>query len=371
MRLTCWPKPAFVRWQLWLCILHYAAALAVFIVCLKDNGAWKVPVVSRFNVWVPKNRSRTDSCDDGCWIMEYQRHVAYMYVGYAVCLFSVISGSHHLYAVVKGVAFLKLLVKKKGVSFARWVDYFLSASLMLMVDSILWVSPPTVQQLVYVPALMGAVVVGGYGAEVAHSLSKDANDAKRLFGMACVPFAAAYITNAVQFAEARRSTDGARPVQGNVTMLHGTNGAKPPAFVYVIFLWIAFTYCLFPAALAFKIWGPPPKAVLTEEGVASSEAVFSLLSFVAKVPLLMVYAIAVAGRTEMAAVFDNDAREPSGDSDTVTYQALTAGCVLAFVMGMGMTYEFWPDKLWCCNSKNKADKAGDKDINAAQREALL
>ena len=57
-----------------------------------------------------------------------------------------------------------------GVNPVRWADYALSASLMLMVNAVLWAAPPDLQTLTLWFAVQFTVVAAGYGSEVAWSL---------------------------------------------------------------------------------------------------------------------------------------------------------------------------------------------------------
>lgn len=335
---TC--RAALIRWHAVLAALHYAAAASVFLL-VERKGDWSVPVLSKFNVWVPNDDNST--CADGCAIVEYQRELPVkLRLGVCVALFSVLSGSHHVYAATRGVAYADALVTAHGVSVVRWVDYYLSASLMFMVDSVLWYAPPSVAQLVLTASVMAAVITAGYGSEVAWSADRN-SDAIAIFSAACVPFAAAFAASYVAFTEGVGDLHAdARPVawQGAVAQAI-KQGSSPPAFVYAIFAWILGTYSLFPAAHAYRL-ATMRASTATPDALFRMEAVYAYLSFFAKVPLLAVYATAVVGRSTMRIRVEGDTggeqQAPTSDSDT--YLALGVAAGVAVVLGCLMVWDF-------------------------------
>lgn len=91
-----------------------------------------------------------------------------------VPFFSLISGLHHLVVVgwswasreespVSGHPYIDMA--KKG-NWVRAIDYFLSSSLMLVVTSILFRSPPDVPTLMLVGAVQGSIILIGYLLEL-------------------------------------------------------------------------------------------------------------------------------------------------------------------------------------------------------------
>lgn len=360
----------FAFWQLVLAALHLAAATGVLATTAAEDSNWEVPVYSRFNVWRPINASEGEGCDAGCVIHEYERHVGDLNMALAVALFSFISGTHHLWATwftrrgtyntpaqqllvaeeetrgttdQKKYPYLEHVVKSYGVCVPRWIDYFLSASLMLMVDSVLWKAPPSTMQMIYVPALMGGVIIGGYGSEVAWAASaqidkqSDIRDlwrrhSKALFLLSCVPFACAWGLSVQLFAEAQSDLAGATPVRGAGVPVDG-KGAEPPAFVYAIFVLIFVTYVSFPLAHARRIFFR--SADNTVQSAVREETVYAFLSFLAKVPLLVVYSAAVAGRSRTVSIEGRPNPPGGGDMVTTAVSSGVSVClsgVLAFVM---------------------------------------
>lgn len=89
-----------------------------------------------------------------------------------VPFFSFISGAHHLFVVgwysrkgsnKSGHPYIDMAEKGNWV---RAIDYFFSSSLMLVVTSILFRSPPDVPTLMLVGAVQGSIILIGYLLEL-------------------------------------------------------------------------------------------------------------------------------------------------------------------------------------------------------------
>jgi len=330
----------FLYWQRVLCFMHYASAGAL-AVALAYEGDWEVPVVLRYNVW----RGRGDdaeSCDGGCRIYEYETIVSTLRVGVLVCMFSVVSGTHHLIAGIGPIAWLgnaSLLgtiessENARGVNVVRWLDYGVSASLMLAVNSILWLAPPTVHQIVNTAAVMAAVVAAGYGSEAAWAAGSKGHPIA-IFCAACVPFA---MTWASTFTQYHASSSG--PAAGDYSLRGGrvaeaSDAADPPAFVTIILVVLAATYCTFPIAHAYRLSTDPAKC-----DVVWIEVVYGILSFTAKIPLLAVYGTAVVTRAAIVDVATNTPtpeNTPADDADMKVYAALYASTGASLILAVAM-----------------------------------
>ena len=126
-------------WQFALFALHYTAAFVVIWGTDWGTG-WEIPVVVRYNIWTSSN----GQCDvgQGCTIREFEQGAkSSLATGGLVSSFSFISGTHHLIIALFTPWYISKVASSKGVAVLRWVDYAWSASLMLMLDSALWLSP--------------------------------------------------------------------------------------------------------------------------------------------------------------------------------------------------------------------------------------
>lgn len=320
----------FRFWQTVLAGGHYGAAAA--IIALTDGGVgWAVPVIIRFNIWTSSDGRC--SGDTGCTINEYERVLsAPLNTGALVASFSFISGTHHAICAALGDAYIKNLAENyRGVSVLRWVDYAWSASLMLMMDSVLWLSPPTIQQLVLTFCVMFLVIVSGYGSEVAWSCGEKGH-AILVFILACLPFVCTWAVTWATFGEGLNPKEGSYAVR-STTLGAPDTGSSPPDFVIVILVWLFITYCSFPAAHAWRIWTQTPS--INEDDAIKAESVYSFLSFFAKIPLLAVYGTAVAARSNRITV-GTPPPEDVGSMPDNTFAALGTSIAVSIVLGVVM-----------------------------------
>ena len=319
-------------WQVVLALLHYAAATLVLV--STEGSGWEVPVVVRYNVWTSNDGQCTG--DGGCTINEYERQLGLpLLTGLLVSSFSYISGSHHAFCAIQGQAYIKSLVEHGGVSFVRWLDYSLSASLMLMMDSVLWLAPPTLQQLVLTFVAMFLVIVAGYGSEVAwsHGGRGDA-DAVRIFTMALMAFTCVWANTWITFGESMHPHSDSYPLKNR--SLGPPQPNDPPDFVIVILAWLFITYCSFPMAHFWRIACKENNP--GEEGVIAAESVYSFLSFFAKIPLLAVYGTAVSARKDTIAVGTQPPTNTTGPDDG-TFEALGWSIGASVVLGIAMAID--------------------------------
>lgn len=327
----------YTLWQAVLALAHYAAAAAVLGTA--GTGGWEVPVVVRFNIWTSSDGTCTGS--GGCTISEFERQLEHsIMTGALVASFSFISGTHHLLGVLWGSlyeeSYVEHIANDRGVSVLRWVDYMFSASLMLMLDSILYVAPPSTQQLVLTFCVMFVVVVAGYGSEVAWACGSTGH-AKAIYLSALAPFVAVWGVTWSIFGEGLHPGNNAYGIKAAFNMTPGVDSSKPPDFVYAILGLLFGTYCTFPAVHAYRVWKTePPTSV---DGVIATEAMYGYLSFLAKIPLLSVYASAISARESSVTVagrYPSSATEPGNTSDDGTFTALGVSLVVSLLLGVAM-----------------------------------
>lgn len=275
---------------------------------IANNKSWDIPVELQFNIW--RSNNGTCSGNTGCSIAKLSTNSFTFYTGWAVPFFSIISGTHHLYAATKGREYISQLANAPtdpktpgthGVAYARHFDYAFSAPLMFCLDGILWLSPPSVQQFAYSLSFMFLIIVLGYASEVAWSRGA-VFDAKVIFFSAFIPFCAIWTLSWVVFHTGMNPpplTDlknvPAYISAGNATL----DGSDPPDFVIAILALIFGTYLLFPFVFYLRLRGdaPVPNQKLDDDKIITHEMRFGFLSFISKIPLLAVYATAVSARS--------------------------------------------------------------------------
>ena len=350
-------------WQAVLCILHYTAATLVLYYTRSDDGAWgagwELPVVVRYNIWTSSN-GECDA-DQGCTIREYEQTLDHtLATGGLVASFSYISGTHHLIVALFTSWYVNKVAKSKGVSALRWVDYAWSASLMLMLDSALWLAPPTAQQLILTFSAMFLTITAGYGSEVAWS-GKAYGHANFIFFMALAGFTAVWGSTFLVFAQSRDPASDARPLKGFYGREAPEPGAsKPPDFVIIILAFLFGSYCLFPAAALYRLTCKTPSKKVGP--VIRMESIYSFLSFFAKIPLLAVYGTAIGGRSGRITIdgLTNDTsavgEDESGMSPAVT--ALIASVCGSITLGIVMAIH-----ISCAGKGDGYEKVNSNDKN--------
>jgi len=357
----------FYKWQALLCFMHYAGAALLLGAVLKD-GDWKIPVVLRYNVW--KSRSPdVEGCSEGCRIYEYERVFSTISVGICVSFFSFISGTHHLIAAFPRFGLIRSINANGGVNVVRWIDYGLSASLMLMVNSILWLAPPTLHQLLHTAGLMGAVVAAGYGSEAAWAAGSEGHPTY-IFCAACIPFAMSWISTFLQYSAAHKGPmTGDYSLRGNRRAVIDDDAADPPLFVTIILVILAASYCLFPIAHARRLLNA---AKSPKSDPILMESVYGSLSFLAKFPLLAVYGTAVLTRAaaiDLASADTSD--EPktvSDDADTKVYIALGVSSAFSIVLAFVM---YWSMRTPHSTSDDTPDKTPDISSSSKNAQSMM
>ena len=323
----------FNKWQWALAIGHYVAA--IIVLHATDGGiGWEVPVVVRYNIW--SSSDGRCSGDTGCTINEFERVLDDpLKTGLLVSSFSFISGSHHAIVAGLGERYIDHVVQDNGVAVLRWVDYAFSASLMLMMDSALWLSPPTVQMLIVMFCVMFLVIVSGYGSEVAWAYGQSGH-ALLIYLAALAPFVCVWASTWAVFAEGANPKAGGYAIRVQGPDAPELRSSDPPDFVIVILVWLFLTYCSFPAVHCWRIVSKEPAK--TNEDVIVAESAYSFLSWFAKIPLLAVYGTAVAARSNRITV-GKPPPEDVGSINDGTFDALGTAVGLSLLLGGVMWYD--------------------------------
>jgi hypothetical protein len=281
----------FQKWQWILAVLHYLAAIVVTaIVATHDD--WKVPVYIAYNTW---ERTRDNACSHQtpCLLSEFRTILPNsISIGACAATFSVFSGTHH-FLLAMDIKRSKHVIET-GINAYRWFDYVWSASLMFAVNSVMWVAPINLQGFVNWFGLQFCVVVIGYGSEVAWAKGEQAH-AAAMFAGACLPYAASWVTAWAAFVI---SVTGGDP--HNTTQIPtGTRAPgdpvpknNPPHLIWALLLWLCGSFFIFPIVHGLKL------ASLNNNPTTNLkyETYYAVLSMLAKLPLLTVFATGIIGR---------------------------------------------------------------------------
>ena len=281
----------FAEWQVVLGVFHLAASLAVVVVVAVE-GDWEVPVHVTFSAW--QSIANGTNFTSGL-VVENKRPVearsilsGAMPLGVIVSTFSLFSASNHFitYATRNGLA--REFVEE-GVNRFRWADYAFSSSLMLMVNSVLWASPPDLAGLVLWFVVQFLVIVAGYASEVAWS-AKSYGDANAIFGLALVAYTAVWGAPWAQFVISMEGDASATAVGGRGLQVAEND---PPDVVYALLAWLCGSFFLFPIVHVFKLTSESTEKLGNN---LRYEVVYSFLSLFSKIPLMLTFASGVSGR---------------------------------------------------------------------------
>ncbi len=315
----------FVRWQLLLGVLHVVGSTVVAHTVAR-HGDWNVPVHITFSSW--RNLENiTNATSNAAVVVENRVPVESrvelrrrLPLGVVVSTFSIFSAANHFatYATSDTRAERYIL---EGVNRFRWADYAMSSSLMLMVNSVLFVAPPDLVTLILWFTVQFLVIVGGYGSEVAWAAG-NSDDAIAIFLAAAVAYSAVWVAPWVQFAVAVSGDDSATPVASCFGGTTSPAASDPPVVVYILLAWLCSTFFLFPLVHLWKI------STTYTNNLADNmrfEVAYSFLSLVAKIPLMLTFASGVTARGQ------RERGDDGGGGAQATLGFSVAGCIVVGV----------------------------------------
>lgn len=291
---------------------HFGAVIFVYVALAENDGGWVVPVKFRFNTW-------EETSPDVFTINESEVSVAKRFrPGLVLLLCSVISGCHHWFAVADLETYYA--VCQSGFNGYRWLDYSLSAGVMLVANEVLWYAPPGVSILVMVFFLHCFIVLaGGVAVESWWADWKGGPRPMSFFTKYNLFISTmAHILLWFRYFYILQSGD-----EGRV-----------PLFVYVILVVLVVTFSSFPIVFFYKIWWPP-----SPERNVYYEAWFWALSALAKIPLLVFFGTGLVARTSRVKFEDTSIPDDEQSETGITYGSITAALIIIIVGGI-----LWRDK---------------------------
>ena len=177
-------------------------------------------------------------------------------VGYAVAGFLFLSALAHLLISLPKISDWYLGNLKKGINYARWYEYSLSSSLMIVVISML-VGIYDLSALILVFGLNASMILFGLLMELHNQTTKNTNWTAFIFG--CISGALPWLVIALHLFGS------------------GTGEYTPPTFVY----WIFFSLFLFFNSFAVNMYLQYKRVGKWKEYLFG-EKVYILLSLIAK-----------------------------------------------------------------------------------------
>ena len=257
-----------------LCAIHYGVAIAVIVLAVgNDCESFKTSYEFKFNVWGQNDGDAT--CEDGCTLSrENYTFPQQLNVNILVAFFSLVSGTNHLVQLFVTESWFE-----QGYFSIRSIDFGTSAGLMLLANSILFYVPPDVISLTLWFVFQALTQRGGYATEVLLAT----NVARvKAFDVFCVSGILYVVPWSLLFGTFAMTT------QEGLLGVETVN--SPPIQVWFFLAWIFQTFMLFPLAMWFKIFAWPNDDSKNPAVCYRYELINSLLSFIAKLPLLAVFA---------------------------------------------------------------------------------
>ena len=300
----------FVQWQQLLFALHLVSAVTVAVIVFSEHNKWLIPVESAFTVW---------SCNNTCVQSTYRhRHSATISVGGLVVYFSLISALHHW--CMTNTRYVQT-VTASGVNAARWADYSVSAALIFLVNSFMYMGHPSLLEIVCIVAVQFLIIVVGYASEELWANHSTVN--RPLFLCASLAQAGVFGVQLYSFSVSMTvdvfNTTHAWPTHGPVVLKNN----EPPALVYAFVAYVLLSFCAFPVVHLLKT---KQRYDQTDENrILRYEATYGVLSFGAKIPLTCLYAAGTLARGQ-------------SDSDQSSLWAFGIGVLISVVLACCMRY---------------------------------
>ena len=322
--------------QFVLFIVHYACALAIVIIDrLHTEDSFKVDYNFRYNLW---DTNGDETCESGCTLTEETyTFPEKLNINVLVSFFSFVSGTNHLIqfffsSEIFGFRSVFENWIETGYIWVRSIDFGVSAGLMLLANSILFYAPPDVQTLVLFFLFQALTQLGGYASE-AFLVNNNDELSKNLFWVSgllyLIPWSLRF---GMFFLTVKFEALGV-----------GVESNTPPIQVWFFLGWIFQTFMLFPLAHWNKMHEDTPQ---DENVVMKYEIIYSLLSFLAKLPLLSVFIGGSFQRELFTEIVDDDTTTipttaAPGSFDANTYLALFLPMGLSLLGSAVIVYFFW------------------------------
>ncbi len=223
-------------------ILHFVQGIAMLLL----SSAFALPLTTAFLRFDPSTQT----------LNPYLNTFAEVPIGPLVAVFLFLSAAAHFLLILPGIKSWYAQQLKKGVNLARWMEYSLSSSLMIVVIALL-VGIYDAAALLVLFFLNATMILFGWMMEVHNQTTKKTNWTSYIFG--CVAGAVTWIAIFIYLIGA------------------GSGAGEVPAFVYWIYISIFLFFNIFALnmLLQYKKAGPWKDYLF-------GERVYILLSLVAK-----------------------------------------------------------------------------------------
>ena len=156
-------RKRYLGLQVFLFLIHWGVAFAIVgLAVAKDCETFKSEFNFRYNIW---DTQGDETCESGCTLSkESYPFEEKLNINVLVAFFSIVSGTNHLiqayWANNDKKTFQDHLVDK--LNWVRFVDFGVSAGLMVIANAILFYVPPDVQTMTLWFVYQCLTQLGGY-----------------------------------------------------------------------------------------------------------------------------------------------------------------------------------------------------------------
>lgn len=308
-------------------VLHASSAVAFGIVTFEESIVWEAPVTVTYMYW---QNATEASCEESgrCYSVAQTQHLHSLPIAILAILFGGISGMIHLGSVMVYPGIQRLYDEhiSKGHNWTRWVDYSITASIMMVVVATLF-SVSELYLLVAIAATQAYFLIEAGYFEYAITTSTKPPMLKTKYLIICILYVVAVWA----------------PVIGTFYMLIHDDDIKDkvagtaPEWVQVIVWGIFGLYSLFVANFSvYLIMDIPSKMPERQAFFARSELRYIALSLTSKILLHWTLFVGIQGRSgvlhasEQAALDDTlPHRTNTSDNKTLTSVYIAAACSIS------------------------------------------
>lgn len=354
-------------WQGLLAMIHFAFAFYIAAETTRAPDSFMPPISLWYNKWI-KSDPNADSCDDTvCLIAPVSTSYGQIDIGYVAASFSWISGTQHLVSYVGILSDNDWIQKQVGFkggdvsqgNVLRAIDYAFSASLMLCCIVILFETPGSITTLCGYFSAMALVVLAGYSSETLLGLTDQRASAIGLTVWASGCYLLLWlplltilwnifhtgITRTLWNPKSNSEDDDL-----GIQFDFDTPSEAPPLTVLFVIWWLFFSFLVFPIVHAIRLSLPP-----TRENAIRTEVLYSMASFLSKLPLLAVIAGGLVARRRTFTGPELAANPDPAESSPAVFVAIGVGTGISVLLAVGMMVSFRGTLRGLCGSSPNAD----------------
>lgn len=282
--------------------------LAIYVLVKVIDRPWEVPFQIGYSNWTETEEGLGCGEEDNiCTISLAQKDAGVANVGLIVPFFSIISGLHHALAARFATSYIETVTKTKANPY-RAIDYAFSSGLMIALVSILFRAPSDPLFLVVVASLQFLTCFAGYAIELLKARGEFSFAAKTLFGISVFTYTLLWTSLLIPFA-------------------YAVDGAPTAVYIFIIFMVSVFSFFPIVFLVTWNYFGA--------DDLVLREILYTSLSFLSKIPLLVLFYTGVTMRSGSVRFEGTDLNtEGNALSDSELYGVFGGTVAIGVVFGL-------------------------------------